>query len=85
MAVKKFNRKWLLEKDEEGYKIVPCKDENETEVVSKVLKANGRCARAGFCTNKDNKEIYFVVTKAKGAKKGDPIDTVEGVKQMNIV
>ena len=48
---------------EQGYKVVPCESEEEAIKVKELLKADKRCAQAGWIINKENKTIYFVLTK----------------------
>lgn len=69
MAIPKWNKQGLKWMDEQGYKIVPCKDEKEAEETRDFLKANKRCAQAGFIVNKEGKDIYFVLTKERGKNK----------------
>ena len=71
MSLPKWTKKDLLEMDEEGYWIVPCADENEANEVKALCRKYGRCAQNGRIINKEGKEIFFVVTKDRGGKKGD--------------
>lgn len=80
MVLKKYSKKELKKFDEQGYMIVPCKDEGEALEVKMVLKDNKRCAQAGYIVNKENKDIYFVLTKKPSVKRGRPAKVVESEK-----
>lgn len=78
MALPKWTKKDLLEMDELGYWIIPCKDEQEAIDIKDICKKYGRCAQNGRIFNRDNEEIFFVLTKDRGAKKGDkPVPLTE--------
>lgn len=86
MALPKWTKKDLIEMDEEGYWIIPCKDEDETNEVKSICKKYGRCAQSGRIFNKDNEEIFFVCTKDRGGKKGDkPTPLVELAKREMVI
>lgn len=81
MSLPKWTKKDLQDMDELGYWIVPCKSEAEALEIKTACKLRGKCAQCGRIFNKENKEIFFVLTKDRGAKKGDkptPIYTKEG-------
>lgn len=63
--MQKWNKNGLKYMDGQGYKIVPCEDEEEAEKVKQTLKANKRCAQAGYIINREGKVIYFVLTKER--------------------
>lgn len=71
MALPKWTRKDLELMNDEGYWIVPCKDENETIEVKSLCRKYGRCAQNGRIINDEGKELFFVCTKDRGGKKGD--------------
>ena len=48
MALPKWTKKDLLEMDELGYWIIPCKDEQEAIDVKDICKKYGRCAQMIF-------------------------------------
>lgn len=64
MNIQKYNKDQLKELDTRGYKIIPCK-EDEQKGIYDTLKADKRCARAGYIFNKDNEKIFFVLTKER--------------------
>lgn len=68
MAIPKWTKKELEEKGKQGYKVVPCASEQEALEVKQVLKDNKRCAREGYVVNQEGKDIFFVLTKERGAK-----------------
>lgn len=65
MALPKWNKKDLEWMSNDGYKIVPCKDEEEALEVKRVLKVNNRCAQAGRYITESGKEKYFVCTRER--------------------
>lgn len=69
MSLPKWSKKDLQYMDGEGYKIVPCENETEALQVKSTLRENGRCAQAGYIVNKENKDIYFVLTKERSKPK----------------
>lgn len=71
MALPLWTKKDLEHYDSLGYYIVPCADEEEAQKIKTLLKEHKRCAQPGRILNKKNKEFFFVVTKERGAKKGD--------------
>lgn len=60
----------LLIMQDDGYKICPCKDEDEALEVKKVLKENTKCAQAGYILDKEGNKKYFVITRDR-VKKGN--------------
>ena len=64
MALPKWSKDELIDYGNRGYKICPCKSEEEANEIKAVLKENKRCAQAGR-TFKDNKESFFVLTKER--------------------
>lgn len=68
MRIPKWSKRDLKIMDEQGYKVVPCKNAEEVEEVYKVLKENKRCAQVGYIVNRENVDVYFVITKERGNK-----------------
>ena len=68
MALQRWNKKGLIWMGEQGYKVVPCKNEQEVSEIKNILKANKRCAQTGWIMNKENKVIYFVLTKQRNKR-----------------
>lgn len=78
MALPKWTKKDLQDMDELGYWIIPCDNEEKTYEVKALCKKYGRCAQSGRIFNREGKEIFFVLTKERGGKKGDkPTPLVE--------
>lgn len=78
MALPKWTKKDLQDMDELGYWIIPCDNEEKTYEVKALCKKYGRCAQNGRIFNREGKEIFFVLTKERGGKKGDkPTPLVE--------
>lgn len=86
MALPKWTKKDLQDMDELGYWIIPCNSEKETYEVKSLCKKYGRCAQNGRIFNREGKEIFFVVTKERGGKKGDkPTPLVELSKREMVI
>lgn len=86
MALPKWTKKDLIEMDELGYWIIPCDSEEETVEVKSLCKKYGRCAQNGRIINLEGKEIFFVLTKERGGKKGDkPTPLTELAKQQMVI
>lgn len=68
---------------QQGYKVVPCESEEEALQVKDILKADKRCAQAGWIKNKEDKIIYFVLTKNRNkAPIENPINVNGGQKKV---
>lgn len=65
MALQKWYKKGLQYMGTQGYKVIPCDTEEEAIEIKEYLKQNKRCAQAGYVINRENKTIYFVLTKNK--------------------
>lgn len=65
MSLPKWSKNGLISMGKEGYKVIPCDSEEEALNIKEELKASKRCAQAGYIINKENKVIYFVLTKNK--------------------
>ena len=68
MRIPKWSKRDLLIMGDKGYGGIPCKDENEVELVYKQLKDNKRCAQVGHIFNKDNEVVFFVCTKPRAER-----------------
>lgn len=66
MTLPKWTVKDLKWADSKGYKIVKCKDEQETLAFMQALKYARRCVQGGRIFDKDNNEVFFVITKHRG-------------------
>lgn len=65
MSIYKWTKNALVKMKEQNYVIIPCKSEKETEQIKSQLKENKRRSQGGYAINKDNKKVYFVLTKKK--------------------
>lgn len=68
MRIPKWSKRDLKIMDAHGYKVVPCKDAEEVEGVYNYLKKNKKCAQVGYIVNRENVDVYFVITKERGSK-----------------
>lgn len=65
MSLPKWKDTDLLLMQEDGYKICPCDSEEQALEYKNVLKENKRCVQAGYYLGKENKPVYFVVTRER--------------------
>lgn len=77
MALPKWKVDELLDYKERGYWVVPCLNADEAVSVKDKYKSHGKCAQAGRIINKENQEVFFVLVKDYGAKKGDKLKPVK--------
>lgn len=54
--------------NEDGYGIIPAKNEKEALSIRNALKQQKKNAQAGYIMNKDNKVVCFVVTRDRKTK-----------------
>lgn len=65
MAIPKWSEKDLMWAKDEGFKIIKCSSEEEVEEIKHTLKMNKRCVRSGRIVNKENQDVFFVLTKER--------------------
>lgn len=61
MSLKKYTKEQLIDYGKQGWNIVPCKDENDINEVVTVLDKERINNIPGYVTNKENKDIPFVL------------------------
>lgn len=78
MIVKKYNKEELQDVcTQQGYMVVPCKDEANALDVKSQLKSQKKCAQAGHIINREGKDIFFVLTRDMVKRSGRPKKEVE--------
>lgn len=73
MKIGRWTKRDLKVLGDQGYMVVPCTDEKETESVYWDLKSRGKCAQCGYIVNREGVDVYFVLTKERTRRvsKGD--------------
>ena len=72
MEIKDYKKSELLELANQDYRVLPCKDPEDVQKNYDILISNGREALPGHIINKEKKDVYFIVTKKKVARRGRP-------------